>query len=67
MFYVKQKSFTFKCDSEPDMADAREQVLRDNIGFSIIKEKKDFKVKKLKGEIVDEFWLYTVTVDRPDE
>ena len=49
------------------MADAREQVLRDNIGFSIIKEKKDFKVKKLKGEIVDEFWLYTVTVDRPDE
>lgn len=63
MFYIKQKAFTFKCDSEPDMLEAREKVLNENAGFSIIKEKKDFKTKKSKGEIIDEFWLYTVTVD----
>lgn len=67
MYYTKQKAFTYRCDSEQDMADAREKTLDENPGFSVIKEKKDFKTKKAKGEIIDEFWMYTVTLDLLEE
>ena len=67
MFYVKQKAFTYRCDCEPDMENAREKTLQENPGFTVVKEKKDFKTKKAKGEIVDEFWLYTITLDLMEE
>ena len=65
--YIKQKSFTFRCETESAMEQAREQAIAQNPGFSIIKEKKDYKTKKSKGEIIDEYWLYTVTFDLLEE
>ena len=35
-------------------------------GYEIIGEKKDYKTKKSKGEIIDEFWLYTITATMDD-
>ena len=67
MYFVKQKAFTYLCESEQDMGNAREKTLTDNPGYTVVKEKKDFKTKKAKGEIVDEFWLYTITLDLADE
>lgn len=67
MFYTKQKTIVFRCDAESDMDEARERALADNPGFTVVKEKKDYKTKKSKGEIVDEFWLYAVTVDLMEE
>lgn len=67
MYYIRQKTFTYRCDAEADMDSVREKVCHENPGFSVVKEKKDYKTKKSKGEIVDEFWLYSVTIDSDDE
>lgn len=67
MYYTKQKTIVFRCDSEADMEDARTKACQDNPSFTVIKEKKDYKTKKSKGEIVDEFWLYAVTLDLMEE
>lgn len=67
MFYTKQKTIVFRCDNESDMEDARTKACEANPSFTVIKEKKDFKTKKAKGEIVDEFWLYAVTLDLMEE
>lgn len=65
--FIKQKTFVFRCDTESEMDDAKEKVIHENPGYTVIKEKKDYKTKKSKGEIVDEFWLYSVTVDLMEE
>lgn len=65
--YIKQKSFTYRCETEHAMEDARNEAISKNPGYAIIKEKKDYKTKKSKGEIVDEYWLYTVTFDIQDD
>lgn len=67
MFYTKQKTIVYRCDNESDMEDARERALAENSNFTVIKEKKDYKTKKSKGEIVDEFWLYAITLDLMEE
>lgn len=67
MYYTKQKTIVFRCDSESDMEDARNKACEANPSFTVIKEKKDYKTKKSKGEIVDEFWLYAVTLDLMEE
>lgn len=49
------------------MQEAREKVINENGGFAVLKEKKDYKTKKSKGEIIDEFWLYSITLDLMEE
>ena len=65
--FIKSNSFTFRCDTELEMDSAKEKIITENPGYTVVKEKKDFKTKKSKGEIIDEFWLYTITVDLMDE
>lgn len=67
MYYTKQKTIVFHCDAENDMEEARQKACADNPSFTVIKEKKDYKTKKSKGEIVDEFWLYSITLDLMEE
>lgn len=65
--FIKQKTFVFRCDTESEMDSAKEKTINENPGYTVIKEKKDYKTKKSKGEIIDEFWLYAITVDLMEE
>ncbi len=65
--FIKQKTFVFRCDTESEMDSAKEKTINENPGYTVIKEKKDYKTKKSKGEIIDEFWLYSITVDLMEE
>lgn len=59
-------ALTYRCDSEGDMDNVREAFASKYPGYEIVGEKKDYKTKKSKGEIIDEFWLYTITATMDD-
>ena len=67
MKYTIKKSFTYRCDNLSDMDEALDEVIKNNAGFTVIKQEKKLKQKKSKGEVVDEYWLYTVTIDILDD
>ena len=60
-FELLKQTFTFRVDTEEDAVELIEY--RKGLNQGTVTYKVDHKVKKSKGEIVDEFWVVSVTHD----
>lgn len=67
MVYTVRKSFTYRCDNEGEMDEILDKTLHECGGFQIVKQEKKYKQKKRKGEVIDEYYLYTIVLDLLDD
>lgn len=67
MISTVKKTITFHCDTEEEMDSALDKVLKENSTFELTRQEKKVKVKKSKGEVIDSYFIYTVTIENPED
>ena len=61
MALLMKQSFVYKVATESAATEIIEQAKEESSG--VVSYKSDFKTKKTKGEIVDSWWIVTITHD----
>lgn len=54
---------TFHCDSEAEIDETLTRVCNEHPDFTVTKKEQKIKEVKQKGEVVDEYWIFTVTLE----
>ena len=65
MKYLCKVTEVYRVESENEAAALIEQAKADR-GFILLKSSTEYKTKKAKGEIIDEYWLTTLVKEFTD-
>ncbi len=65
MKYLCKVTEVYRVESENEAANLIEEAKQDK-GFILLKSSTEYKTKKAKGEIIDEYWLTTLVKEFTD-
>ena len=65
MKYLCKVTEVYRVESENEAANLIEEAKKDK-GFILLKSSTEYKTKKAKGEIIDEYWLTTLVKEFTD-